>query len=144
MAIVINKSSNKVYEPASEGLHEAEIVSIKELQLQTQFGVKDTIQIIWITLDQKGTDGKYLSICQRFGKSLHEKSDLRRFLTSCGLRNLETLDLETLVNAKAQIVASHSYGKDGRIFVNVSTVIPSSFRLATKQSTAQPSDEEVF
>jgi hypothetical protein len=134
MAIIVNNKT-KQYENATEGVHSVELVNVKELNLTTQFGQKDVVQFIWLT-DQRGKDGTRVSICQRFSKTLHEKSQLRKFLTQCGLKNLESLDLETLLHSRAQVVVSHTENK-GRTFVNISAVLPNTFHSETAEERQQ-------
>jgi hypothetical protein len=127
MAIIINKSNE--YENATEGIHKGEIVSVKVVDHETEFGTKELIQFLWLCLDQKNKSGKYVTICQRFPKSLHEKSLLAKFLKQCGIADAAGFDLERLTNATADIVVNHSTDRKGRTWVNITAVIPNTFKM---------------
>jgi len=120
--------TKKQYETASEGVHKLEIVSIKEIKTQDDFGEHLKIQCLFLCLDQKDAKGDYVSIVQRFTKSLHEKAILRKFLAvTLGLKNVESLDLETLQYGTFDGVVTHTENR-GRIWVNITAAIPGTLK----------------
>jgi hypothetical protein len=134
-------SNKKQYETATEGVHKLEIVSIKEITTQDDFGEHEKVQFLFLCLDQKDSKGDYVSIVQRFTKSLHEKAMLRKFLSVIlGLKNIETLDLETLQFATFDGVVVHTENK-GRTWVNITAAIPNTLKvLAESERQAKKQD----
>jgi hypothetical protein len=122
-------TETKKYETATEGVHKLEIVSIKEVKTADDYGEHLKIQFLFLCLDQKDAKGDYVSIVQRFTKSLGDKAILRKFLSvTLGLKNVETLDLETLLHATFDAVVCHTENK-GRIWVNITAAIPNTLTI---------------
>lgn len=134
MALIV--STKKQYELATEGVHKLELVSIKEITTQDDYGEHQKIQFLFLCLDQNDSKGKPVTIVQRFTKSLYEKAMLRKFLgVILGLKNIDTLDLETLQFATFDGVVTHSENK-GRTWVNITAAIPGTLK------TLSPAERE--
>ena len=119
MAIV----SKKVFELPSEGLHLAQITRVDDVgQVETQYGVKEKIRIIFTMLDEKAKDGTPLDAMISANKVLGEKSTLGKMLTELRVPSGDTFDTDDLVGVKTQVIISHKEGKD-RNYANV-TIVP--------------------
>lgn len=121
MALVIK---DKVFEVATEGLHNAKIVRVEDLGLvEGNFGTKDKVRIVFEMVDQKDKEGKFVEVWMSATKSLHEKSTLGKFLNSLKISAKGEFDLNNIVGKKLQVVISHNE-KEGRTYANIATVIP--------------------
>lgn len=121
-----NKNTNRVYEKVSEGVHTLEIVNIKEVETNDEYGTHSKVQFLFLCRDEDGSNGKPKTIVQRFTKSLNEKAMLRRFLcVVLGLKNVDGFDLETLQHATFDGVVQHVEGK----WVNITSVIPKTLKI---------------
>ena len=77
MAIV----SKKTFELPSEGLHLAQITRVDDVgPVETSFGIKEKIRIIFTMLDEKSKDGTPLDAMISANKVLGEKSTLGKLL----------------------------------------------------------------
>src|SRR5580658_4426129 len=128
MAIV----SKKTYELPSEGLHLAQITRVDDVgQVETSFGVKEKIRIIFTMLDEKGKDGTALDAMISANKVLGEKSTLGKLLAELKFPVGDTFDTDDLVGVKTQIIISHKEGKD-RNYANV-TIVPTRAKTAVAE-----------
>ena len=119
MAIV----TKKVFELPSEGLHLAQITRVDDVgQVETSFGVKEKIRIIFTMLDEKSKDGTPLDAMISANKVLGEKSTLGKLLTELKIAAGDTFDTDELIGLKTQVIISHKEGKD-RNYANV-TIVP--------------------
>ena len=119
MAIV----TKKVFELPSEGLHLAQITRVDDVgQVETSFGVKEKIRIIFTMLDEKSKDGTPLDAMISANKVLGEKSTLGKLLTELKIAAGDTFDTDELIGVKTQVIISHKEGKD-RNYANV-TIVP--------------------
>jgi hypothetical protein len=74
-------------EVASEGTHNATILSVENLgMVRDNFGLKETMQVMFQMNDQTDEDGEPVKIWQRWKKSLNDESSLLKFLTMIGVR----------------------------------------------------------
>ena len=128
MAIV----SKKVFELPSEGLHLAQITRIDDVgQVETQYGVKEKIRIIFTMLDEKAKDGTALDAMISANKALGEKSTLGKLLAELKIPAGDTFDTDELVGVKTQVIISHKAGKD-RDYANV-TIVPTRTKTAVAE-----------
>ena len=119
MAIV----TKKVFELPSEGLHLAQITRVDDVgQVETSFGVKEKIRIIFTMLDEKSKDGTPLDAMISANKVLGEKSTLGKLLAELKIPAGDTFDTDELIGVKTQVIISHKEGKD-RNYANV-TIVP--------------------
>jgi hypothetical protein len=128
MAIV----TKRTYELPSEGLHLAQITRIDDVgQVETSFGVKEKIRIIFTMLDEKGKDGTALDAMISANKVLGEKSTLGKLLAELKFPVGDTFDTDDLIGTKTQIIISHKEGKD-RNYANV-TIVPTRAKTAVAE-----------
>ena len=119
MAIV----TKRTYELPSEGLHLAQITRVDDVgQVETSFGVKEKIRIIFTMLDEKAKDGTALDAMVSANKVLGEKSTLGKLLAELKISAGDTFDTDELIGLKTQVIISHKDGKD-RNYANV-TIVP--------------------
>jgi hypothetical protein len=128
MAIV----SKKIFELPSEGLHLAQITRVDDVgQVETSFGVKEKIRIIFTMLDEKGKDGTPLDAMISANKVLGEKSTLGKLLAELKIPCGDTFDTDDLLSVKTQVIISHKEGKD-RNYANV-TIVPTRAKTAVAE-----------
>jgi hypothetical protein len=119
MAIV----TKRTFELPSEGLHLAQITRVDDVgQVETAFGVKEKIRIIFTMLDEKGRDGTALDAMISANKVLGEKSTLGKLLAELKVPCGDTFDTDELIGLKTQVIISHKEGKD-RNYANI-TIVP--------------------
>lgn len=130
MPVVVKK---KVYEKASEGIHNVTITSVEDLgNVETQHGTKQMVRVTFTCEDQKDKAGNKVDIWQRFNATLSAKSNLTKFLNQIGYTvNGSDFDLEDIVGTKAQIVVEHVV-KDGETYANVVSVIKTAKKTPTE------------
>jgi hypothetical protein len=137
MPIVISDQRQSKYALATEGLHKAEIVSVKDIgDIETPYGPKPHVQFVWILLDERDAKDKYVTLMQRYPRSVGEKARLRKLLNELGIKDPLGFDLEKLLNTKADIVVSHNVSGN-RTFANISTVVAGTVRIPTAEDRAE-------
>ena len=105
MAIV----TKKTFELPSEGLHLAQITRVDDVgQVETSFGVKEKIRIIFTMLDEKSKDGTPLDAMISANKVLGEKSTLGKLLAELKIAAGDTFDTDELIGVKTQVIISHN------------------------------------
>ena len=128
MAIV----KKRTYELPSEGLHLAQITRVDDVgQVETSFGVRERIRIIFTMLDEKAKDGTALDAMISANKVLGEKSTLGKLLEELKIASGDTFDTDELIGVKTQIIISHKEGKD-RNYANV-TIVPTRAKTAVAE-----------
>ena len=141
MSLVIK---DKVFEVATEGLHNAVIDRVEDLGVvETTFGSKDRVRIVFKMLDQKDKDGNLVETWMPVTKSLHAKSSLGKFLASLKIFAQGSFDLNDIVGMKLQVVIVQKENSDGRVFANIATVIPAKAKAAPKAAPVAAQEEEV-
>ena len=137
MSLVIK---DKVYEVATEGLHNAKITRIEDLGLvETNFGTKDKVRIVFTMQDQKDKEGALVETWGQYTKSLHSKSSLGKFLQALKINAQGSFDLNDIVGLSLQVVIVHKES-EGKTYANIATVIPTR---AKGTPVNQPSPDEV-
>jgi len=123
MPIVVNINSGKDFEKISEGLHQAVLADVVELNFKSdpknfpskpsQYAPRDEIRFVYVVAE-KDSDGRPKLAFERFGRSYY-KGDTKlakrvRNLTSPTV-DLATLDLESLIGTQRKLLIEHSIGK---------------------------------
>jgi hypothetical protein len=120
MGVVVKQ---KEFEKATEGVHQVVITEIKDLGLvETSFGTKDRVRIIFECQDQTDIEGQPVQIPLTATKSLHSKSTLGTLLSDLKVPVGAEFDLEDLVGLKAQVIVKHNAGSDGKVYANIKSV----------------------
>lgn len=121
--------NSKNFEPAPEGTFKAVCVdSTLPKEIQTQYGIQTMFRLVF-ELDALRSDGtKYCAWSRNFSPSLHEKSNLRKFLKSWFGRDLLSdeladFDTERLVGRPAQILIQHDV-RNGNTYANIIACLP--------------------
>ena|ERR1700684_3338207 len=122
---------SKIYEKPESGLYHGVLADIVDLgQVTTTFNgqVKQVpmVRFVWV-LNVNGTDGKPLSVSQRFNvTSLHEKSNVYKTLKQIlNAAPSPSLDIETLIGQTRQILINREKSADGsKDFANVMGILP--------------------
>jgi len=121
MGIVVKQ---KEFELPVEGIHNAQITRIDDVGVvETTFGTKDRVRVIFTMLDQKGKDGGAVDTSINANKTLGDKSTLGKLLKSLKITPDKEFDLDDLIGIKCQVVIQHNE-KDGRTFANITSTIP--------------------
>ena len=129
MSIIASEPKSS-FQPAPEGLHQAVCCDVVDLGLiETSFGEKHTVKIAWQLEGINEATGKPYLVSARYTLSLHEKSKLRQHLETWRGRKftpaeLQGFDLEKLIDVNCQLQIIHRPADDGRVWANVSAVIP--------------------
>jgi hypothetical protein len=124
---------DKVYEVATEGLHNATITKIEDLGLQeTTYGTKDRARIIFTMDDQKDKEGLPVEVWFPVTKSLHSKSSLGKFLAALKIPAQGQFDLNEIVGLKLQVVTVQKE-VEGKKYANIATVIPLKGKVTTTE-----------
>ena len=115
---------DKVYETATEGLHNATITKVEDLGLQeTTYGTKDRARIVFRMDDQKDKEGFPVEVWMPVTKSLHSKSSLGKFLAALKIQAQGQFDLNDIVGLQLQVVIVQKE-VEGKLYANIATVIP--------------------
>jgi hypothetical protein len=129
------KSGNGDFVPCPVGAHPAVLVDIVDLGIvESSFkGEKtprDMLKLVWEAVALAEGGKRYL-VSQKYTKSLHEKSNLRKHIKSWrGGKDFseEELDkgfeLETLVHKPCIVCVTQDTGNDGRVWAKVESVLP--------------------
>lgn len=81
---------------------------------------------VWIVAEED-TEGRNKRVFQSFTVSLNEKSSLRKFLSSLGIKEFDPagFDLETLIGTKRMLVLSQEDSADGgKPFIKITATMP--------------------
>lgn len=125
MSFVVTQSAGKVFEKPESGFYLGVLADVVDLGIQsvTFKGIttqKPMVRLIWV-LDKNGTDGKPLTVAQRFTVSLHEKAGLYKAVKQIlNAPPPPTFDLETLLGQTRNILIQRDKSPDGtKDFANV-------------------------
>jgi len=116
---------NKIMiEPPDEGQHLAVLVDIFDLGTRnTVYGPKDQLRCKWL-VQQRGKDGKELSVVCTYTKSLGQKANLLKAITDItGTPPTDGFDTESLIGANARLIIKHKPTPDGRVYANVIAIL---------------------
>jgi hypothetical protein len=135
MSMVIDAKPTKLYEKPASGSYHGVLADVIDLGMVTSTYKGETktlpmVRFIWI-LNANGTDGKPLSVQQKFNASLHEKANLYKALKQI----LNTpppipFDLELLIGQTRQLFIVREEGppqrpgEPNRIYANVQGILP--------------------
>lgn len=132
MGLILTDGGGR-YTPTPEGLWPAVCVDVVELGMQeTPWGPKDKIEIYWEIEELDPKTGVPFNVRTRYTASLNEKSTLRKTLEIWRGRKFTTNELrkgfnvETLLGANCQINIAHKTTDDGKVYANVTAVVPAS------------------
>lgn len=120
MPIIVADNSADQFQLPPEGQHPAVCVDILDLGLvETEWGQRAMVEIRW----QIEADGVRYLVRRRFGKTLHERGQLRPFLEAWRGQaftpdELRGFDLERLIGANALLTVVHRTTERGT-FANV-------------------------
>jgi hypothetical protein len=120
MSIIVEA---KQFEMPDEGVHEAEIVEVQDLGItKTAFGDKERV-LLRYRIDQKGSDGEYLTVIESFNKTIGKNSRLaERIERLTGVMPTQRYDLITLVGWKGTVVVAYNQS-NGTTYANIDSVI---------------------
>lgn len=130
MIISYDSSNDKKYPVAPEGLHPAVAVDVVDLGMKdTKFGQKHKLRIIWQLEELDPETGRRLTASQMYTASMHPESGLSKTLESWRGRKFtdderRKFDPEVLVGQCCQIQVTHAPGSEGKVYANVSAVVP--------------------
>lgn len=130
MIISYSASDSKAYPVAPEGLHPAVCCDLVDLGMkETKFGPKHKLRLIWQIEEVDPETGRRLTASQMYTASMHPESQLSKTLESWRGRKFtdderKAFDPEVLVGQSCQIQVTHSPGSEGRIYSNVTAVVP--------------------
>lgn len=137
MPIVVKINAGKDFEKVSEGLHQAVLADVVELNFKSDpknfpskpspYAARDEIRFVYV-VNEKDSEGRYKLAFERFGRSYY-KGDTKlakrvRNLTSLTV-NLETLDLETLIGTQRKLAIEHNLDKTdpNTVWANIQSVM---------------------
>jgi hypothetical protein len=112
------------------GTHPAICYCVAELGTQeTAYGKKPMLHIGWELPDERLADGRPAVVSRRYAVSAAPQSALRNDIESWQGRrfsdiDLDTFDLADLVGNTCQVSIQHSDAAGGRIYANVTAVLP--------------------
>jgi hypothetical protein len=134
MSIVIE---SKQFEIPDEGIHDAEIIEIKDHGIvKTAFGDKHRVMIRYRCTDQQDAKGEPITCIESFNAVLGRRSRLAERIESLtGQHPGGKYDLDTLVGWTGQIVIQHKH-VDGKTYANVVSVL-------RKKAASAHGDDEV-
>lgn len=120
MSLIIK---DKVFETADEGLHNARIARVEDLGVvDTNYGAKDRIRIVFEMLDQKDAEGQPVEVWMSANKHLGAKSTLGKFLAALKISAVGEFDANILVGKKLQVVIVHNV-KGDKTYANIASVV---------------------
>lgn len=126
MAINITVKETEIPEPIPEGIYKAVVKEIGEGSGEFGNYVKFTFEIS--EGDKKGVTRTAIASKKLSRSSTGKRSKLYDFvkaLTKSEPSANETLDIESLVGKPCQIIVKNGREKDGVVFQNISTIMPS-------------------
>jgi hypothetical protein len=125
---VVTTNAGKEFEKPQSGTYHGVLADIVDLgQVTTSFQgvtkVQEMFRFIWV-LNVNGKDGQPLSVTQRFGKNLHEKSNLYKSVKQIiGGAPPATIDLSKLIGVTRQLFILTETNPQGT-FANVQGIAP--------------------
>lgn len=143
MSLIIK---DRVFETADEGLHNARISRVEDLGVvDTNYGAKDRIRIVFEMLDQKDAEGQFVEVWMSANKHLGAKSTLGKFLAALKISAVGEFDANVLVGKKLQVVIVHNV-KGDKTYANIASVVtPRAGQAAqpTKPAVTEIADEDI-
>jgi hypothetical protein len=120
--MIFKKITN--YELPEEGSHLAVLADNEDLgEKTTPWGLKKQVRFKWL-LQQKGKDGRELSVIATFNNSLNENSSLVEAITSItGTPPGEEFDGDTMIGTNSRLTLKHKTKKDGNIFPKIVAIL---------------------
>ena len=117
MSIVVQE---KVFELPDEGVHNVVISEVVDLGVvDTKFGPKDRVRVVFDVLDQKDSTGEGLKLFVTANKVLSPKSTLGILLNDLEVVTTGEFDLEDLVGIKKPAIVKHTVGENGKTYANI-------------------------
>lgn len=143
MAIFVG-NSDKDFKKVPAGLHVAVCYMLVDMGLQQSTWQGETkwrhkIYFRFETPEEKGDDGRPLSIGLFVGANLSPKGNLRPMLEAWRGRSfteeeLKKFDVTAVLGKACQINVTHS-SKDGKVYENISSVVPLSKGMTAPKAT---------
>jgi hypothetical protein len=128
--------SHKQFELASEGVHHAKLIEIRDIEpaVNPMGKEKERVRFIWELRDEMNSAGAPMRVFQTLNLSLHPQSFLSKAIFDItGREPGMQFDLDTLVGAEADLVIKHNQGADERTYANVVSIL----RLKTAAEEAE-------
>jgi len=128
MPLILSETGGN-FEPAPAGTHRAVCVDVVDLgMVETNFGKKMLLRVVW-EIEALMDDGRPFLVMKRYTQSLNEKANLRHDLESWRSKaftaeELTGFDVEKLIGAPALLNIMHRDGKDGKVWPNVTGIMP--------------------
>jgi hypothetical protein len=129
MSLVVTTNNGKVFEKPDSGSFHGVLADVVDLGMITTSyqGVSKTqpmVRIVWF-LNVNGTDGKALSVAQRYNANLHEKSTLYKHVKMIlNAAPPTALDLESLIGQTRQLFILRNTAADGKEYANIQGIAP--------------------
>ena len=127
---IMAREPESTFTPCPEGLHHAVCVDVIDLGvLQTTWGDKHKVRIVWQVEEEHPETGKRFDVRKHYSLSLHTKATLRKDLESWrGRKFSETelggFDLERLIGANCQVQVVQDITDESKVYANVQAVVP--------------------
>ena len=121
------KYTPKNFEIPTEGVHDAELIEIKELgMVDTPNGEREKVRFVY-GLDDTDSRGKPLLVFQTFNLTLHPQSRLSKTiydLTGKDPEEGEEYELNDLLGTRSQLVLKHQRSEiNGKTYANVAAIL---------------------
>lgn len=113
------------FEIATEGVHDAELIEIKELgMVETPNGEREKVRFVY-GLDDIDSRGKNLLVFQSFNLTLHPSSFLSKAIYDLtGEEPGEEYELDDLLGIRCQLVLKHHRSEtSGKTYANVAAIL---------------------
>lgn len=130
MPLIVKEVSDKHFEPAPPGLHQAVCVDVVDMgMVDGKFGPKHKVKLVF-QLKAKNKLGERYQVRSSYTASLMEGSNLRRDLESWRGRSftpadLKAFDLEKLLGVNCQINVKHAISKStNRPYAQAAAILP--------------------
>jgi hypothetical protein len=111
-----------------EGLHEAELLAVRDLGLVKGYDgvLKPKVKLIW-RLGSTGATGRPLQVHQTLNSSLHPQSALSKVIADILGKAPDPgadFELNALIGAKVELLIKHNRSEaTGRVFANVAQIL---------------------
>jgi len=129
MALTLTSKTTSDFTPHPEGIFPAVCLDVIDLGKQPQdfngeHKMVEKVKIIFET-NQKGDDGKEMTISKNFTASLHPKAKLNAFLSKWRGKPVvdgEQIDLQKLVGANCTLVIGKGVSQSGKEFTGIDAI----------------------
>lgn len=121
--------SGKEFEPVTELIQPgvlADVVDKGLIDNKFKPGTKvHKCYFVWIVAEED-SDGANKRVFQSFTVSLNEKSSLRKFLATLGIKEFPggRFELDSLIGTERMMVLSQEDGSDGKSYIKITATMP--------------------